>query len=79
MLKINCLSKAYKNLKAIGDGLSRPLDEITVSLVPGETAELMSVAGDQKEPARWSLVDLIPVPGYAAAVCVEAPALKNVW
>jgi 4'-phosphopantetheinyl transferase len=69
----NCWTRKEAYLKATGDGLSRPLDEIIVSLVPGETAKLMSVAGDQKEPSRWSLIDLTPAPGYVAAVCVEAP------
>jgi 4'-phosphopantetheinyl transferase len=75
----NCWTRKEAYLKATGDGLSRPLDEIIVSLVPEETARLISVAGDQKEPSRWSLIDLTPAPGYVAAVCVEAPALKNVW
>lgn len=69
----NCWTRKEAYLKATGDGLSRPLDEITVSLVPGETAELMSVTGDQKEPSRWSLIELTPALGYVAAVCVKAP------
>ena len=75
----NCWTRKEAYLKATGDGLSRPLDEIIVSLVPGEAARLISVAGDQREPSRWSLIDLTAAPGYVAAVCVEAPALKNVW
>ena len=69
----NCWTRKEAYLKATGDGLSRPLDEIIVSLAPGERAQLMSVAGDRKEPSRWSLIDVTPAPGYVAAVCVEAP------
>ncbi|MBW2580370.1 MAG: 4'-phosphopantetheinyl transferase superfamily protein [Deltaproteobacteria bacterium] len=71
----NCWTRKEAYLKATGDGLSRPLDEIIASLVPGETAKLMSVAGDKEEPSRWSLIDLTPAPGYVAAVCVEAPGV----
>ena len=67
----NCWTRKEAYLKATGLGLSRPLNEIIVSLVPGEMARLVSVAGDQKEPSRWSLIDLTPAPGYVAAICVE--------
>lgn len=67
----NCWTRKEAYLKATGLGLSRPLDDVVVSLVPGEPAKLLSVAGDPDEPSRWSLVSLAPAPGYVAAVCFE--------
>jgi 4'-phosphopantetheinyl transferase len=58
-------------LKAIGDGLARPLDTFDVSLAPGAPAKLLRVAGASDEVARWSLRALAPAPGYLAALCVE--------
>lgn len=57
-------------LKASGEGLTRPLNQIDVSLVPGEPARLMSVDGDVKEASRWTLQELRPVPGFVAALVV---------
>jgi 4'-phosphopantetheinyl transferase len=47
-------------LKARGEGLSVPLDQFDVSLVPGEPA---AVRGTQP--------DASPAPGYVAALAVE--------
>lgn len=58
-------------LKASGEGLTRPLNQIDVSLVPGEPARLMSIDGDVKEASRWTLQEQRPVPGFVAALVVE--------
>jgi 4'-phosphopantetheinyl transferase len=58
-------------LKASGEGLTRPLSQIDVTLVPGETARLMSIDGDVKEASRWTLQELRPAPGFVAALAVE--------
>lgn len=49
-------------LKATGDGLSQ-LEQIEVSLTPGEPAKLQT-------SADWSLTEIIPADNYAAAVVV---------
>lgn len=58
-------------LKAIGEGLSRSLDSITVSLVPNEPARLLQVKGEPEEHLRWSLQTFKPAPDYMAALAVE--------
>lgn len=68
---LNCWCRKESYIKATGDGLSLPLDRFEVSLMPGEPARFLRVAGDAAEAARWSLRELHPAPGYAAAVCVE--------
>ncbi len=55
-------------VKARGDGLSLRLDRFAVSLAPGERPALLRVDGDDDEPRRWTLLELPPVPGYAAAL-----------
>ncbi len=49
-------------LKATGDGLSQ-LEQIEVSLTPGEPARLQT-------SADWSLTEIVPADNYAAAVVV---------
>ena len=58
-------------LKACGEGLSRPLDQVDVSLVPFEPARPLSVQGDLQAASRWSLLQLAPAPGYMAALASE--------
>ena len=67
----NCWTRKEAYIKASGEGLSRPLDEFDVSLVPGEPAHLLRVKDEPGEPARWSLSSCEPVAGCVAAVCVE--------
>ncbi len=67
----NCWTRKEAYIKATGDGLSRPLDQFDVSLVPGEPARLLCVEGDAAETVRWSLRAMTPAPGYAAAIIVE--------
>jgi 4'-phosphopantetheinyl transferase len=57
-------------LKAIGDGLPG-LEQVEVSLVPGEPAALLSIKEDQQVASRWFLHQLIPAPGYLGALAVE--------
>jgi 4'-phosphopantetheinyl transferase len=58
-------------IKATGDGLAMPLDEFEVSPQPGSAAVRLNTLCDPAEARRWSLQDLDPGPGYAAALAVE--------
>ena len=67
-------------LKAVGSGLSLPLNQMVVDFSadrsgsgdePNSTdqpIEWMSVTLDSTTAERWSLCSLVPVPGYAAAL-----------
>ena len=57
--------------KAVGDGLTRPLDGIEVSVSPTEPPALRAIHGDPLTARRWSLVTLSPDAGYVAALVVE--------
>lgn len=59
-------------LKALGDGLARPLDEFSVSLLPNEPARLLDVANDPLEAGRWFMHSLTPHAGYVGAVVARA-------
>ena len=58
-------------VKAIGEGLFLPLEDIHLSLKPGSIARLVRIKRSAQEASRWSLQELHPVPGFAAALVVE--------
>jgi 4'-phosphopantetheinyl transferase len=59
-------------LKARGDGLVYPLDQISVSLSPENPAGLLITRDGPQELSRWSLQSLTPANGYAAALAVKS-------
>ncbi len=63
-------------LKALGDGLARPLDQFCVSLIPGEPVRLLSINGDTEDASRWLLESFNPAPGYVAAAAVRGHAWR---
>jgi 4'-phosphopantetheinyl transferase len=67
----HCWTRKEAFIKARGDGLSLPLDQFDVTLVPGEPARLQQVSWDQDEAARWSLQKIDAGPGYVGALAVE--------
>jgi 4'-phosphopantetheinyl transferase len=68
----NCWTRKEAYIKARGEGLSLPLSEFDVSLVPGEPARLLYTSAGPTETARWILEE-IPVSesDFVAAVAVE--------
>lgn len=66
----NCWTRKEAFIKAIGDGLSYPLKQFEVSLLPGEPARLLSIDDQPALAARYSLHDLMPRSGYVGALAV---------
>jgi 4'-phosphopantetheinyl transferase len=58
-------------LKACGEGLSRSLNQIDVSVAPFEPACQPRIQGEPQALRRWSLQELAPAPGYIAALASE--------
>ena len=67
----HCWTRKEAYIKAIGEGLSKPLEDFDVAFAPGEDPALLAVRGDPDEASRWSFYDLQPGEGYAGALAVE--------
>lgn len=57
-------------LKAMGSGLSRPINEVEAVLGDG-SARLVSIGGNLRLAAEWQLSLFRPAPAYQAALAVE--------
>lgn len=72
----NCWTRKEAYLKARGEGLSYPLNQVQVTFAPGILPHIVRVANDTDTSADWTLFHLDPSPGYVAAVAVEGRNLK---
>jgi 4'-phosphopantetheinyl transferase len=73
-----CWTRKEAYIKAIGRGMSEPLDAFDVTLAPGEAAALLRAEG--QDVSRWSLFDIDVGAGYAGALLAEAPVSKiGLW
>jgi 4'-phosphopantetheinyl transferase len=70
---VNCWTRKEAFVKAVGDGLSMPLQDFDVTLAPGEPAMISRVGHKSGAGADlgWSLASFSPAPGYVAAVVTE--------
>ena len=68
-----CWTRKEAYIKAIGQGLSAPLDEFRVTLRPGEPARFVHILHNPELAKQWVLHNLLVAPGYAAALAYQAP------
>jgi 4'-phosphopantetheinyl transferase len=71
-----CWTRKEAYIKATGDGLSLPLDQFDVTLLPGEPAQLVATRPDPAEAGRWTLMGLDVGDGYKAALAVEGAGFR---
>ncbi len=76
----NCWTRKEAFIKAVGSGLSYPLDSFDVSFLPGEPAQLLQIQGSPAEAAKWRLQALDPVADYVGAIIVYGQDWRlNCW
>jgi 4'-phosphopantetheinyl transferase len=67
----NCWTRKEAYIKAIGDGLSIPLDSFRVSLHPDHEARLISIQDDPNAIEAWSMYHFSPAAGFVGAVAFK--------
>ena len=66
-----CWTRKEAYIKAVGEGLSVPLDSFQVTLRPGEPANIIHLAGDANAARTWRLCDLELSAGYVGALAYQ--------
>lgn len=66
-----CWTRKEAYLKALGAGITYPLDRFSVSVTPGQPAALLQAAEGDSAGLAWTLLPFVPGPQYQAAVAVE--------
>jgi 4'-phosphopantetheinyl transferase len=64
----HCWSRKEAYIKAMGGGLSIPLDSFRVTLQPGVAARMVSLGGSEDAGRGWTLHDFDPAPDCAGAI-----------
>ena len=65
-----CWTRKEAFVKAIGQGLSCPLDQFDVTVNPEDPPELRATHWDPSETDRWSMASVDPGPDYIGALAV---------
>jgi 4'-phosphopantetheinyl transferase len=75
-----CWTRKEAFIKALGQGLSLPLDSFDVSLTPGLPPQILAARSEPQPWLRWSLQEINVGPGYQACLAVEGRIGKlHMW
>jgi len=69
----NCWTRKEAFIKALGEGLSHPLDTFDVTLEPDQPARILRVGETEGERCGWDLHTFSPRPGFVGAVVSHKP------
>ena len=75
-----CWTRKEAFIKAVGTGLSAPLQAFEVSLDADAPARLCRVSGSARVAASWTMEALHPARGYVGALAVRRPDIRvSTW
>ena len=73
----HCWTRKEAVLKAVGAGLSIPLNRVVVSLAPQEPAAVLNFADPSGGSNDWWMENLDPSPGYVGAIAAPGSPLET--
>ena len=76
---LHCWTRKEAVIKALGGGLSIPLDSFAVSLQPHQPAAILAWSIPDPVAAAWRIYHLEPTDGYVGALMIEGAANLGAW
>ena len=73
---LTCWTRKEAFVKAIGQGLTCPLDQFDVTVDPKEPAELLATRWDATCAQRWTMANIDPGSDYIGALAVETRDMR---
>jgi len=67
----NCWTRKEAFIKAVGEGLSFPLDKFEVSLEPDKPAKLLATDWEPKAVSKWSVYSMSPGANFVGSLVIE--------
>lgn len=75
-----CWTRKESYVKALGKGMSIPLNQFDVSLAPYECTELIHTKVERETSVGWHIYSLESIVNYTIALAVEAKNIKlKIW
>jgi len=75
----NCWTRKEAFIKAVGEGLSYPLKDFSVTLKPGDKPEILWIKDKAEEVKYWSLINIDTDENYISSLAVKAENVKVVY
>lgn len=72
----DCWTRKEAFVKAVGLGLTCPLNRFSVSLAPGRPAAVLEAADELGAAEKWTMISLATGPDFSAALVFEGPAAR---
>jgi 4'-phosphopantetheinyl transferase len=70
----NCWTRKEAFIKAVGEGLSFPLDKFEVSLEPDKPAKLLATHWEPEAVSKWSMYSMSPGANFVGSLVIEGLA-----
>lgn len=68
----NCWTRKEAYIKAIGEGLSEPLDNFCVTLWPTDPCHFLHIGQSTEEAKAWTLTHFVPAPDAVGALALRS-------
>jgi 4'-phosphopantetheinyl transferase len=72
----NCWTRKEAFIKAVGEGLSFPLNKFEVSLEPDKPAKLLATDWEPKAVSKWSIFSMSPATNFVGGLAIEGVVEK---
>ena len=75
----NCWTRKEAFIKALGEGLSYPLKDFSVTLKPGDKPEILWIKDKAEEAEKWRIFNIDTEDNYVSSLAVKAEDMKVVY